>query len=148
MLEPPTFISEKKSFDVYKKDLKRWSRLTTLDKKTQAEMVVYKLENHSSKIQEKINTQIGDKLEDNEHGIDELLKFLEGIYQKDSMADAWEKYISFEKFRCDEKTAIKQFIADWEDQYYKLKNVGCEYSDMILAFKILDSARLWQKNKI
>ena len=142
LLEPPTFISENKSFDVYKKDLKRWSRLTSLDKKLQAEMVVYKLENHPSRIQEKITTQLGDQLEDNENGIDVLLEFLEGIYQKDSMADAWDKYTSFEKFKFDNKISLKQFLADWENQYHKLKNVGCEYSDMILAFKLLDSCRL------
>ena len=115
MLEPPTFISEDKPFEVYKKDLQRWSRLTTLDKKLQAEMIVYKLENHPSNIKEKITTQLGDTLEDNDKGVEELLAFLEGIYQKDSMADAWEKYTNFEKFKCDDKTTIKKFIADWEN---------------------------------
>ena len=46
ILEPPSFVSEKKSFGEYKKDLLRWSRLTSLDKKVQAEMVVYRLEGH------------------------------------------------------------------------------------------------------
>ena len=142
MLEPPTFISENKPFEVYKKDLKRWSRLTSLDAKLQAEMVVYKLENHPSRIQEKIATQMGDELEDNVNGIDLLLDFLEGIYQKDSMADAWEKYTMFEKFKFHNKISLKQFIADWENKYHQLKNVGCAYSDMILAFKLLDSCKL------
>ena len=92
-LEPPTFISENKPFEIYQQDLRRWSRLTSLDKKLQAEMVVYKLENHPSNIQEKITTQLGEELVDNEDGIEKLLTFLEGIYKKDSMADAWEKYI-------------------------------------------------------
>ena len=142
ILEPPTFISENKPFEVYKKDLKRWSRLTSLDAKLQAEMVVYKLENHPSRIQEKITTQMGDKLIENEKGIDLLIEFLEGIYKKDSMADAWEKYTTFEKFRFDNKISLKQFIADWENKYHQLKNEGCAYSDMILAFKLLDSCKL------
>ena len=54
VLEPPTFISDDKTYDVYKKDLERWARLTSLDKKLHAEMVVYKLGNHPSWIQEKI----------------------------------------------------------------------------------------------
>ena len=57
ILEPPSFVSEKKSFGEYKKDLLRWSRLTSLDKKVQAEMVVYRLEGHPSRIKEKITTQ-------------------------------------------------------------------------------------------
>ena len=69
-LEPPSFISANKSYAQYEKDLKQWSRLTSLDKKLQAELVVYKLENHESKIKEKITTQIGDQLEGKEDGIE------------------------------------------------------------------------------
>ena len=136
-LEPPTFINENKPFEIYEKDLRRWSRLTSLEKKLQAETVVYKLENHPSNIQEKITTQLGEEVVDNEDGIEELLSFLEGIYKKDSMADAWEKYILFEKSKYEGKIPLKQFIAEWENTYYKMKKVDCEYSDVILAFNML-----------
>ena len=142
VLEPPTFISDDKPFEVYKMDLERWSRLTSLDKKLQAEMVVYKLGNHPSRIQEKITTQLGDKLVNNEKGIEELLKFLKSIYEKDSMADAWDKYVKFEKSKHDGKVPLKEYIAEWENKYHQLKNVGCEYADMILAFKLLDASNL------
>ena len=74
-LEPPSFISEDKKYGQYAKDLRQWSRLTTLKKILQAEMVVYKLEGHASGIKEKIMTQIGDKLEGKEDGIETLLTF-------------------------------------------------------------------------
>ena len=80
-LEPPAFINENKNFEAYKKDLEMWSRLTSLDKKLQAEMVVYKLEGHPSRIQEKIKTQLGDTLVDNIDGVAELLKFLEELFR-------------------------------------------------------------------
>ena len=38
-------------------------------------------------------TQIGDKITDNEDGIKELLAFLDNIYDKDEMADVWDKLI-------------------------------------------------------
>ena len=66
---PPAFVSEKKSYAEYKNDLEMWSRITGLDKKLQAETVVYRLEGEPSRIKEKIVTQIGDKLKDNENGI-------------------------------------------------------------------------------
>ena len=69
-LEPPSFISANNLYAQYEKDLKQWSRLTSLDKKLQAELVVYKLENHEFKIKEKIMTQIGDQLERKEDGIE------------------------------------------------------------------------------
>ena len=55
-LKTPDFISENKSFSSYERDLRRWSRLTTLDKKKQAEWIVLHLEGHPSGIKEKIET--------------------------------------------------------------------------------------------
>ena len=142
ILEPPSFVSEKKSFGEYKKDLLRWSRLTSLDKKVQAEMVVYRLEGHPSRIKEKITTQLGDQLENNEDGIAKLLEFLAKIYEKDSMADAWDRYTAFESFEKKEGVEMSEFVADWENEYYKMEAAGCKYPDIILAFKVLKASRL------
>ena len=72
-----------------------WSRITSLEAKLQAETVVYRLQGDPSRIKEKIVTQIGDKLKDNADGIKELIKFLDTIYNKDDMADAWDRYVEF-----------------------------------------------------
>ena len=125
-----------------KKSVLEKSSKMTIDKKVQAEMVVYRLEGHPSRIKEKITTQIGDKLEDNDEGINRLLEFLANIYEKDSMADAWDKYIAFEAIEKKEEEDIIEFIADWENGYYKMEAAGCQYTDIILAFKVLNAAKL------
>ena len=61
--EPPAFVSKTKSYSAYKADLKRWSRITSVEKKLQAEVVVYSLEGHPSRIKDKIEVKIGDKLD-------------------------------------------------------------------------------------
>ena len=53
---PPSFVSDSKSYAEYKADLEMWSRITSLDPKVQAEMVVYRLEGDPSRIKEKIVT--------------------------------------------------------------------------------------------
>ena len=141
-MEPPEFISENKSYSEYKYDLQAWSRITALDKKVQAETVVYRLEGHPSRIKEKIITQIGEKLQDNADGIKELLAFLDKIYTKDDMADAWDKFCAFNSLTKKPDQDMDIFIAEWENSYHKAKKVGCEYSDMIQAFKLLKDARL------
>ena len=95
---PPAFINDNKSYAEYKKDLLRWSRICGIDKKLQADHVVLSFDQHPSRIKEKVDTQIGDKLIDNEQGLKELITFLDGIYTKDTMADAWDKFCEFSEF--------------------------------------------------
>ena len=84
-----------------------------------------------------------DKLEDNENGIAVLIEYLDGIYLEDEMADAWEKYKLFEDFQYTDKTVgITDFIAQWNTKQKIAKSAGCEYSDSILAFKLLEKSNL------
>ena len=142
IIEPPAFVGENKSYAEYKADLHMWSRISGIDRKVQAEMVVYRLEGHPSRIKEKIMTQIGEKLQNNENGIDELLVFLDTIYTKDEMADAWDRFSEFSSFVRKKEVKMSDFVADWQNCYYRAKKVGCDYPDIILAFKLLKDANL------
>ena len=88
------FISDTKSYAEYMADLNLWSRITSLEKKLQADVVVYRLEGHPTRIKEKITTQLGDTLQNNEDGIKELLIFMDSIFLEDDMADAWTSSVS------------------------------------------------------
>ena len=141
-IEPPSFLSETKTYNEYKEDLRRWSRILSLDKKLQAEMVVHRLDGHPSRIKEKIVTKIGSKLEDNPEGIKELIKFLDSIYGVDEMANVWERYKSFSSHARKPNQDINEFLPDWEMCYQKLKTSGCEYPDTILGLKLLEDSQL------
>ena len=140
-IQPPSFVSDVKSYAEYKEDLERWSRLTSLDKKLQAEMVVYYLDGHPSRIKEKIVTHFGDKLQV-ETGVKDLIKFLDSIYSKDDMADVWDKYKRFSDHRRKSDETMSDFLPDWTMCYSKLKATGCDYSDSILGLKLLEDAQL------
>ena len=68
-----------------------------MDKKLQAEVIVYSLDGHPSRIKDKIDVKIGDEIIDNEKGIEVLLDYLDTIYQEDEMCDAWTKYKNFQR---------------------------------------------------
>ena len=59
-LEPPSFISETKSYETYEKDLKRWALLTNVGENKQALMVVHYLDGDPSGIKDKIDAEIED----------------------------------------------------------------------------------------
>ena len=103
-IEPPSFISETKSYETYERDLKRWAKLTNVDETKQALMVVHYLDGDPSRIKDKIDAEIEDvKLEE---GIANILEFLKKVYQKDTLADGFNKYISFGKLRRSTNTSI------------------------------------------
>ena len=141
-VQPPSFISETKTYEEYKEDLQMWSRITSIDKKLQAEIVVYYLDGHPSRIKEKIVTKIGASLVGKEEGIKLLIQFLDTIYGKDDMADVWDKYKSFSSHSRKPDQDVVDFLPNWEMSYQKLKVTGCEYSDAILGLKLLEDAQL------
>ena len=145
--EPPAFVSKTKSYAAYKSDLKRWSRITAIDKKLQAEVVVYSLDGHPSGIKDKIEVGIGTKLEDNEKGMEELIAFLDTVFQQDEMSEAWIKYKSFQRLSRKFNQDILSFISDFEKEYNLAKSAGCEYSDTILAFRLLEASNLSENDE-
>ena len=140
--EPPTFVSELKSYAEYKSDLLMWSRITSIPKKNQAEVVVYNLDGHPSRIKEKIVLNIGEEIQDAVDGIQKLITYLDSIYKVDDMADAWLKYKNFQKLTRTEISTINDFIAEFEKEYILAKSAGCEYNDIILGFRLLEATRL------
>ena len=98
-LEPPSFISERKSFETYKRDLERWSKLTDVKPELQAILVIHYLDGDPSGVKEKIDNGIEEEDLNTERGIEVLLNFLANIYKKDAIADAFEKYQDFTKLK-------------------------------------------------
>ena len=139
---PPQFTADTSAYQMYKRRLERWSRITKVEKKQQAEVVLYHLENHPSGIQEKIDTTIGDEIIDNEEGLDKLINYLDGIYGEDDMTEAFNSYQNFIRLKKTSNQTIAEFIAVFEGAYIKTKQSGCEFSDIVLAFNLLEAANL------
>ena len=58
MIEPPTFISDTKSYATYKDDLLRWTRITGVKAENQAEVVVHGFDKHLSGLKEKVTIKL------------------------------------------------------------------------------------------
>ena len=58
------------------------------------------------------------------------------------MADAFSKYVDFEKRKRENGEKIQEFIADWENLYTKVMAKGCVLADKVLAFKLLQACNL------
>ena len=110
LMEPPAFISKKKTYATYEKDLKRWTTLTTLAAEKQANMVIHYIPDDDP-IKEKIDTQMTEAQLSCTDGIKNLLAFLAGTFKCDDMGDAYDSYVEFIKLRRKKNVQIKTFIS-------------------------------------
>jgi len=140
--EPQKFIDDASGYPDYKKKLNRWSRITKTDPKQQAEVVLYHLEGHPSGIQEKIDTALGNKIVDADDGLAQVIKFLDEIYAEDEMTEAWTKYIQYIRLKKQLGQSVTEFIAEFDKAHTRAKESGCEFSDIVLAFNLLESCNL------
>ena len=141
-VQPPKFINDPAEYDQYKKKLLRWTRITKVDKKLQAETVVHYLEGHPSGIEEKIDTALGDQIVDKDDGMDKLIAYLDSIYKEDDLTNMWIKYKRFVRLKKKDQQTITEFIAEFESAYKETKDNGCDISDTVLALNLLDSCCL------
>ena len=57
------------------------------------------------------------------------------------MSDAWQKYNLFTDLKRKNQD-IMEFISEWNNCLHKANKAGCEFSDVILGFKLLRDANL------
>ena len=67
--------------------------------------------------------------------------------EDNQLTEAWLRYRQFEDFRISEGTPLplSEFIAEWSARLNSAVAAGCEYSDTVLAFKLLERANLAQE---
>ena len=75
-LQPPDMIKKEEDFDIYKKRLKRWSRLSSLSPQTQFDLILNSM-NLSHPLCSKLEEEIGDSEDAATKGVDVILSKLE-----------------------------------------------------------------------
>ena len=116
-LSPPEFIDDTSGYPEYKRELRRWSKITKIAPEKEAEVVLYQFKGHPSGIQEKVDTALGDEVIDKADGIDKLIGFLDNIYGEDEMAGAWRKYKDFVRLKKDVDQPVVEFVAEFDKKH-------------------------------
>ena len=63
------------------------------------------------------------------------------------MTEAWNKYKEFVRLKKDPSQPVTEFIAEFDKKHKQAKQSGCEFSDTVLGFKLLEAASLSETNK-
>ena len=139
---PPKF-DETRPYECWKNEVNIWSRVTELDKKKQALAVALGLEGRAKDIAMEIPA---DQL-DSDDGMKTLLDKLDGVFQREEKDRAYEAYSQFDRLVKESSVSMADYIIDFEQRYNRIKKYNMELPDAVLAFKLLDTACLDEKNR-
>ena len=71
-----------------------------------------------------------------------LLEYLDEIYGEDEMSDALSKYKDFTRLTKKRDQPVTEFIAEYDKAHTRARESGSEFSDIVLAFNLLESCQL------
>ena len=139
----PLILSDEKGYDIWRNEISMWQLVIDLDQKKQALAVTLCLNGRAREAAleikaEELNTNDGMKI---------LLTKLDSVFQKDSIDLAYEAYTLFEECKRHESTSITNHIVEVEGKYDQIKKYKMVLPEPVLAFKLLDSAGLSQKER-
>lgn len=139
----PPRMTEQKSYDTWKNEIKMWRLVTELDKKKQALAIALSL---TGKAREAALEIPAENL-NSDDGVDKLLEKLDQLFKKDTIDSAYEAYKNFDAFYQGESVPMTDYIAQFEILYRKMEKYEMKLPDAILAFTLLEKANLEKKDR-
>ena len=123
-IKPPDFLVDKEEFPSYKRRLERWSRSCGIQKSLQGDIVL--MYAGKSQIAEMLDREIGDKIVNNEKGVEIIVETLDKWYGKENSVDLYQGQ------------DVVEFITKYEDAYNRLSNFGEKISDKLKGMLLLE----------
>ena len=141
-------LTKDKNYERFKTELTLWKSVTTTPKEKMGTIIALALpEDHPSKIKDKVFDQLTVAQLSGNDGFDNLVKVMDKILLKDSLTDAFDKYLIFEK--CHRKNeSVSEFIEVFDMNYNKLDKLGIKLPPEILAFKLLIQCNLTKEEEM
>ena len=126
-----------------------WQEVTEIKKEKQGVWLALALpENHPDGLKEKaMGTSLGAEKLRGEAGVDNLLKFLDGIYKKDTFVELYEAYRRVERYQRGKSDSIEKYIAEFKSLMLDAESKGMTYPKIIKAFKLLEGSRTSEMEK-
>ena len=137
-IKNPPLLEKSTSYDSWKLSLQMWQVVTDLKVEQQGPAVFLSL---TDKAKDAVS-ELGIEVIKTADGVNKILEKLEKIYKKDSVDAAYDAFEAFINYKRESGTKISHFITEFERLYSKAKPHGCELSDGILGYFLLNQANL------
>ena len=118
----------KDEYSTWRKEMKIWELVTSLDKAKRALMVFLSLEGKAREAVLELDT---------EDGMKKLYKKLDTLFLEDINQSAFQAYKTFENFQRPPGTSLEDFLIEFGCHVAKLKDFNILLPEPILAFRAL-----------
>lgn len=144
---PPVFATHK-PYSRWVEELKAWETLTDLDVKKRGLAVALSLpEEGQNSIRDKVFNELSTAVLNADDGVKQLITFMDNIFKKDELSEAYEIYTEFDRFKRTSGMAMEEYVTEFEKLYNRSKKFKMELPEPVLAFKLLECADLEMKDR-
>ena len=142
---PPRFRNDV-PYKVWKNKLSMWTLVTAVPKREQAIIVLLESLDGNHKAEKAVADLTADEL-NKDDGLKILLEKLDVSFQADKIDDAYRTFVDFNSYMKSPHISMNDYIIEFEHRYFKTVQYDMKLPDIVLAFKLLDSARLTDDRK-
>ena len=140
----PPKLNDDGDYEIWKKDVEIWCELTSdFNKNKQALAIHLQLCGRARIASSELS--IDDLKKDN--GVQILIEKLDSIFLHDKGRRQFACFRDLYKLQRDASVSIDDFICKFEHMYYNFKKQGMELPDTVIAFMLLESCNLEEKDK-
>ena len=116
----PPSLSNSKSYSDWLKLIEVWRKFTSLEPEKQGPAIVLSFEGEAQDAILELNTNdITDK-----DGVNKIIERLNCLYKKDELTGKYNALESFETYKRNSNTSIRNFLTEFEKRYNKTKSHG------------------------
>ena len=138
---PPALFKDK--YSTWKKEMKIWELVTSLDKTKGALMVFLSLEGTAREAVLQLDTAVLNS----EDGMKKLYEKLDTLFLEDVNQSAFRAYETFENYQRPPETSLEDFLIEFGQLVTKLKDFNILLPEPVLAFRALKSANITKDNE-
>ena len=138
---PPALLKDK--YSTWKKEIKIWELVTSLNKTKRALMVFSSLEGTAREAVLELDTAVLNS----EDGMEKLYEKLDTLFLEDVNQSAFRAYETFENYQRPPGTLLEDFLIEFGRLVAKLKDFNILLPETVLAFRALKSANITKDNE-
>ena len=116
----PPSLSGSKSYDDWVNLVNNWRKFPSLEPEKQEPVIVLSLEGES---QDGV-LELDSDIISGKDGVDKVIARLNKVYKKDELTQKCNAFESFEKYKRQSNTTIRNFLTEFEKRFHKTISYG------------------------